>query len=122
MGREEDLVPPHIEVRRDNPAHPDLLPEGVLDGVGERSPRARKRAKRAGENPVELQHAALVENDRIEIGGGGGGTIEAPLKCRGGERRGVLPPRQPPFLPRAAPPAPDHAGGGGGGGGGGGAR
>ena len=76
---EQDLLPRHAEMRRDDAAHPDLLAERVLDRVRKRSPRARERAQRAGQDPLELQHAALVEHDRVEIGRLEPGAIEAPL-------------------------------------------
>ena len=79
VPREEDLASWNAEVRRDDAANPDFFAERVLHGVRERSPGARESAQRAGEDPLELQHAALVEDDGVEIGRVEPGVIEAPF-------------------------------------------
>ena len=54
----------------------------------------REGPERAGENPLELQHAALVEDHRVEILRIEPGLIQAPFDrpCR--KRGVVLVPRQ----------------------------
>ena len=85
VAGEQDLRPRHAEMRRDDAAHPDLFAERVLDRVRKGSPGARKRPQRAGEDPIELQHAALVEDHRVEIGRLEAGVIQAPFD--GAERK-----------------------------------
>ena len=43
-------------------------PSEFLIACGKRPPGAGERPQRAGQDPIELQHAALVEDDRVEIG------------------------------------------------------
>ena len=95
---EEDLPAIDAEVRRDDAAHPDLFAERVLHRMRKRSPRARECPQRAREDPLELQHAALVEDDRIEIAGVELRVVQAPLDRVQREARVVLPPRQALFL------------------------
>ena len=87
-------------------------PERVLDRVRKRSPRARKRAQRAGEDPLELQHAALVEDHRVEIRRARARLIEAPLDGAQRKARVVLAPRQPLLLHRRDRHAVDDERGG----------
>ena len=95
---EEHLRPRYAEVRRDRAAHPDLVAERALHRLRKRSPRTGKGAQRAGENPLELQHAAFVKHHRVEIRRIEAGVIEAPLDRREGKGGVVLPPRQALFL------------------------
>src|ERR671935_2045808 len=53
MIRKQDLVARHAEMRRNDAADPDLLPQCVLDRLWKRPPRMRKGAQRAGQNPFE---------------------------------------------------------------------
>src|SRR4051812_48480929 len=100
VSREEDLVARNIEVRRDDAAHPDLLAERVLDRMWKRFPRPGKRPQRACEDPLELQHAAFVEDDGVEIGCLESAVIQAPLDGRQRESGIVLPARETLFLHR----------------------
>src|SRR5262249_31937306 len=54
----------------------------------------------ARENPRELQHAAFVEHDRVEIFGLDPAVLQAPLDRAKRKARVVLAPRQPLFLYR----------------------
>ena len=74
-------------MRRDDAAHPDLLAERVLHRVRKRPPGARERPQRAGEDPIELQHAALVEDHRVEVVRLEPGVIQAPFDGRRAESR-----------------------------------
>ncbi len=109
---EEDLLPPHAELRRDDAAHPHFLAEGVLDRVWKRPPRSREGAQRAGENPLELEHAALVEDHRIEIRRVEAGVVEAPLDRARRKGGVVLPAREPLLLYGADGRAVHHQRGG----------
>ena len=108
VAGEEDLAARHAEVRRDDAAHPHLLAERVADRVRERSPRARKGAQRAHQDALELQHAALVEDDRVEIGRRQAGVIEAPLDRLERKAGVVLVARQPLLLHRRGGHAVHH--------------
>ena len=112
VAGEQDLRPWHAEVRRDDAAHPDLFAERVLDGAGKRPPGVRERPQRAGQDPIELPHAALVEDDRVEVGWIETGVIQAPFD--GPERKAgvVLVPRQALFLHGADRHAVDDERGG----------
>ncbi len=95
---EEDLVPRHAEVRRDDAANPDLFAQRALHGAREGPPGVGKGPQRAGENPLELLHTALVEHHRVEIRRIEAGPIEAPGNRA--DRKGgvVFTPRQALFL------------------------
>ena len=90
MPGEENLPAIDAEVRRDDAAHPDLFAERVLHGMRKRSPRSRECTQRARENPGELEHAALVEDDGIEIAGVELRVVQAPLD-RVQRESGVVP-------------------------------
>src|SRR3954468_20652668 len=98
MAGAEDLAPRHVEMGSDDPADPDLLAERVLDRVREGAPRARKAAQRAREDPLELLHAAFVEDDRVEVGWIDAGRVETPFDGARRERGVVLAARQPLLL------------------------
>ena len=95
---EEDLPARHAEVRRDDSAHPHLFPERALDGVRKGPPGVRERPERAGEDPLELQHTALIKDHRVEILRLEPGVIQAPFSRPGRKRGVVLAPRQALFL------------------------
>src|SRR5437660_625526 len=63
-----------------------------------RTPRVRKRAQRARQDPLELQHAALVEHDGIEIGWVELRVLEAPLDRAEWKTGIILPTREALFL------------------------
>jgi hypothetical protein len=88
---EENLPAIDAEVRRDDAAHPDLFAERVLHGMRERTPRSRECTQRARENPCELEHAAFVEHDGIEVAGVELRVVQAPLDRVQWESRIVLP-------------------------------
>ena len=104
----QDLRPRDVEMRGDDAAHPHFFAERILDGTGERPPGARERPQRAGQDPIELPHAALVEDHRVEVGWLETGVIQAPFD--GPERKAgvVLVPRQSFFLHGANRHAVDH--------------
>src|SRR5262249_52379978 len=107
MVGEEDLVARHAEMRGNDAANPDLLAQRVLDRVRKRSPRTRERAQRAGQDPLELQHAAFVEHDGIEVGWLELRVLEAPLDGLKRKAGVILLPGKTLFLNRAD----RHAGG-----------
>src|ERR1700680_1808355 len=98
MPGEQDLAARHAEVRRDDAADPDLFSERALDGVRKRLPGAGEGPQRAGEDPLEFQHAAFVENDRVEILRIEPGVGQAPFNRRRWKGGVVLAPRQALFL------------------------
>ena len=106
------FAPRHAEVRRDDAAHPDLFAERVLDRVGKGPPGVGKRPQRAGQDPIELPHAALVEDDGVEIGRIEPGVIQAPFDGRQRKAGVVLAPRQALFLHGADRHAVDDERGG----------
>jgi hypothetical protein len=92
MLRKQDLAPRDAEVRRDDAAHPDLFAERVLHRLRERAPRARERTQRTHQDPLELQHRALIEDHRVERLRLEAGLPEAPLDRRQRERGVALAP------------------------------
>src|SRR6185437_3968526 len=89
MLREQNLARRNAQVRRDQPAHPDLLTERVLHRLWKRAPGTRKGPKGTRQNAIELQHRTLVENHRIQRLGADTGVIQAPLdRCQ--RERGVI--------------------------------
>ena len=92
---EKDLVSRDSEVGGDDSADPDFLAEGILDGRRKGPPRVRELAQGAGQNALELQHAAFVEDDGVEIRRGQAGVIQAPFDGSGRKGAVVLLSRQP---------------------------
>ena len=82
VAGEQDLLARHAELRRDDAAHPDLFAQRVLHRVRKRPPGVRERAQRAGQDPVELQHAALVEHHGVEVVRLEPGVLQAPFDRR----------------------------------------
>ena len=115
MLGEEDLRARHIEMGRDDPLDPDLLPERIVHRLREGAPGSREGAERAGHDPVELQHRALVEHHRVERFGLQArlrpGTIRSPPAERRrrscGGKTALPAPRRPEVRRRRAPP-PSH--------------
>ena len=95
---EEDLPRGQTEVGRNRASYPDLVAERALHRLGKRPPGVREGAQRTREDPIELQHRPLVEDDRVEIVGFETGLIETPVDRQQRKRRIILPPRQPLLL------------------------
>ena len=95
-------------MRRDDAACPDLVAERVLDGLRKRPPGVRERPECAGEDPVELQHAPFVEDDRVEILRLKPACSRHQSMAPDGKARIVLLPREPFFLDGADRYAVDH--------------
>jgi hypothetical protein len=95
---EEDLRARHAQVGGDDSLHPQLLPQRVLHRSGKASPGAGKGPKDAGENPLELQHRLLVEDDGVELIGLEPAPLEAPLDRRQWKAGVVLVAREPLLL------------------------
>src|SRR5262245_36880698 len=94
MLREEDLAGLDAEVRRNGAAHPHLLAERAFHRRWKRSPGMREGAKRARQDPIELQHRPLVEDDRIEFARLETAPLETPLDGLQRKRRVVLSSRE----------------------------
>ncbi len=95
---EENLSARHAEEGGDDSLDPQLLPQRVPHRSGEAAPGAGKGPQGAGENPLELQHWLLVEDDRIELIGLEPAAFEAPLDRRQWKAGVVLSPREPLLL------------------------
>ncbi len=112
VRREEDLRPRHAEMRCDDAAYPYLFAERVFDRLRKRTPRARKRSKRARQDALELQHAAFVEDHRIELRRIDRRLVQTPFDRTCRKPGVVLVPRQPLFLDGAHRDAVDDKRGG----------
>jgi hypothetical protein len=88
----------NVEVRRDDASYPDFFAERVLHSGRERSPGARECPQRAGQDPFELLHAALVEDHGVEVRRIEPGLIEAPFDRPDWKARAILSARQALFL------------------------
>src|SRR5437764_8701611 len=77
-----------------------------------RTPRVRKCAQRARQDPLELQHASFVEHDCVEIGWVELRVLEAPLDRADWKPGVVLPTREALFLYGARRHAVDDERGG----------
>ena len=83
-------------------------PSEFLIACGNDLPGARKGSQRAREDALELQHAAFVEDDGVEIIGLEACVIQAPFDGCQRKARVVLAARQPLFLNGADGHAVDH--------------
>src|SRR4030095_8644167 len=91
---EEDLARLYAEVRRNGAAHPHLFTQRTFHGRWKRPPGLREGAKRARQDPIELQHRPLVEDDRVELARLETAPLETPLDGVQRKRRVVLPSRE----------------------------
>ena len=78
---EEDPIARDTQLGGDDSLDPELAAERVLHRVGKASIGAGKGAEQRGENPVELEHRLLVEDDRVELFGLEARLLEAPFDC-----------------------------------------
>ena len=88
-------------------------PSVFLIACGNERQERGKRAQRAGQNALELQHAALVEDDRVEVARLEAGLSRHHSIAASGNAGVVLAARQPLFLHRADRHAVDDERGGG---------
>ena len=100
MLGEQDFLARHAQLGRDDAADPQFFAQGVLHGMGEGTPGMGKGAQGAGQYPIEFQHRALVEDDRVEIVGFQAPFFQAPFDRGHGKGRVVLAPREPLLLDR----------------------
>jgi hypothetical protein len=97
-------------LRRGTPRYEAMMPRTHTFSPSElriacgndRHDRGKARSEHS-QDALELQHAALVEHDRVEIGGRQAGVLEAPGDGLEGETRVVLVARQPLLLHRPPP-------------------
>src|SRR5262249_9742134 len=72
-----------------------LAAEAVLHRPGKAPPGRGELAQRHREDPLELEHRLLIEDDRVELFRLDAAVLEAPLDCRDRKRGVVLAAREP---------------------------
>ncbi len=108
MLGEQDVLPRHTQLGRDNAAYPKLLAQGIFHGVWERTPGMGKSAKRTRKDAVEFEHRALIKYHRVELAGFKPGRLKAVFDRAHGKSGIVFAPGEPLFLDRGYRHAVDN--------------